>query len=129
MKETSVNIGRLIAKILHVPFLGYACWNLFYVGNQSYPIYSLHGSTGSRYVYTKLKALVDISHNFSADLLLMGHVHTLANESILVQSVDKKRKMVIERKKFIVLTGSYLHYDDSKQGVAVNKSSYMLETP
>ena len=113
LKETSVNIGRLIAKILRVPFLGYACWNLFYVGNQSYPVYSLHGSTGSRYVYTKLKALIDISHNFDADLLLMGHVHELADDAVLVQEVDKKRKMVVERKKFIVLTGSYLKYDNS----------------
>ena len=112
-KETSVDIGKLISKILGVPFLGYACWSLFYVGNQSYPVYSLHGSSGSRYVYTKLKALVDISHNFEAELLLMGHVHESADDAILVQYVDKKRKMVVERKKFIVLTGSYLRYDDS----------------
>jgi len=112
-KETSVDIGRLISKMLRVPFLGYACWNLFYVGKQSYTIYSLHGSSGSRYVYTKLKALVDISHNFNADLLLMGHVHECADDVILVQEVDRKRKMVVEKKKALILTGSYLQYDDS----------------
>ncbi len=113
LKETSVNVVKMMAKILNVPYLGYACWNLVYVGDQSYTIYSLHGSTGSRYIYTKLKALVDISHNFDADILAMGHVHELADDAILVQQVDKKRKMVVERKKFIILTGSYLQYDDS----------------
>ena len=112
-KETSVDIVRLISKMLRVPFLGYACWNLFYVGKQSYTVYSLHGSSGSRYVYTKLKAMVDISHNFDTDLLLMGHVHECADEAILVQEVNKTRKMVVERKKILILTGSYLQYDDS----------------
>lgn len=113
LKETSVNVGKVMAKILKVPYLGYACWNLLYVGNQSYTFYALHGSTGSRYIYTKLKALVDISHNFDADILAMGHVHELADDAILVQQVDKNRKVVVERKKFLVLTGSYLKYDDS----------------
>jgi len=113
LKETSVNLASLIARMLGVPYLGYACWNIIYVGNQSYTIYSLHGSSGSRYVYTKLKALVDISHNFDADILAMGHVHELADEAILVQQVDKQRKMVIERKKYLLITGSYLKYDDS----------------
>ena len=72
LKATSVNIASLMARMLNVPYLGYACWNLVYVGNQSYTIYSLHGSSGSRYVYTKLKALVDIAHNFDADILAMG---------------------------------------------------------
>jgi len=113
LKNTSVNVVSLMAKILGVPYLGYACWNLFYVGSQNYKVYALHGSTGSRYVYTKLKALVDISHNFDADLLAMGHVHELADEAVLVQRVDLTRKMVVERKKFLLLTGSYLRYDDS----------------
>ena len=113
LKNTSVDVVKIMAKILHVPYLGYACWNLFYVGKESYTVYSLHGSTGSRYIYTKLKALVDISHNFDADLLVMGHVHELADDAVLVQTVDKKRKMVVERKKFLILTGSYLKYDDS----------------
>ncbi|MBU0906640.1 MAG: metallophosphoesterase [Nanoarchaeota archaeon] len=113
LKTTSVNVVSLMAKMLGVPYLGYACWNLFYVGNQSYPVYALHGSTGSRYIYTKLKALVDIAHNFDADLLAMGHVHELADDAILVQRADRKRKTIEERKKFLLLTGSYLRYDDS----------------
>jgi len=113
LKATSVNIVKIMARILGVPYLHYACWNLFYVGDESYTVYALHGSTGSRFIHTKMKALVDISHNFDADLLIMGHVHELADASTLVQRVDKKRKMVIERKKFLLLTGHYLKYDRS----------------
>jgi len=113
LKETSINVVRWMAKQLQVPYLGYACWNLLYVGNQSYSVYALHGSTGSRYVYTKLKALVDISHNFDADLLMMGHVHELDENAILVQRVDRSSKTIKERKKYLLLTGSYLQYDDS----------------
>ena len=113
LKRTSVDPGKWMAKVLRVPYLGYGCWNLFYVGKQSYTAYTIHGSTGSRYVYTKLKALIDISHNFDADVLAMGHVHELADDAVLVQQIDKKRKVVTERKKFVILTGSYLKYDGS----------------
>jgi len=112
-KETSFNVASNMASTLSVPYLGYATWSILYVGDQSYTLYSLHGSTGSKHVYTKLKALVDIAHNFDADILAMGHVHELAEEAILVQRVDRGSKQVIERKKYLVLTGSYLAYDDS----------------
>lgn len=113
LKATGVNPVKVICRGLKVPYLHYACWNLFYVGNQSYTIYGLHGSTGSRFIHTKMKALLDISHNFDADLLLMGHVHELADASTFVQQVDKKRKTIAQRKKFLVLTGHYLSYDHS----------------
>ncbi len=72
LKETSINLTKILCKSLRIPYLGSACWSLVYVGSQSYTIYSLHGSSGSRFVYTKLKALVDISHNFNADIIAMG---------------------------------------------------------
>lgn len=124
LKNTSINVVKIMARTLKVPYLHYACWNLFYVGKESYTVYALHGSTGSRFVHTKLKALVDISHNFDADLLLMGHVHELTDASLIVQQVDKKRKMVTERKKFLVVTGHYLKYDRSyaqEKGLPVGK--------
>jgi len=112
-KETGVSITKIICKFLEIPYLRSACWNLWYVGNQSYTIYALHGSTSSRFVYTKLKALVDISHNFNADLMVMGHVHEIADASLKVQEIDKVRKQVVEKKKFLLLTGSYLKYEES----------------
>lgn len=113
LKLTGVNVIKIFCKTLDIPYLGDACWNLFYAGNQSYTVYALHGRSGSRFVYTKLKAAVDIAHTFDADLLLMGHVHELTDDFLQVQSVDKTRKKVIEKKRFIVLTGHYVGYDRS----------------
>jgi hypothetical protein len=112
-KDTSINVTKVICNFLKIPYLGSACWNLFKVGDQYYKVYALHGASGSRYVYTKIKALVDISHNFSADLIAMGHVHDVSDTIQIVQYVDLRNKMIIERKKYLVLTGHYLSYDRS----------------
>jgi UDP-2,3-diacylglucosamine pyrophosphatase LpxH len=92
-KETGINIMSIMARELGVKYLGSAMWNQITVGNQKYLMYSLHGASGSRYVYTKLKALVDISHNFDADILAMAHVHDLAETSILVQKVNNRNNI------------------------------------
>jgi UDP-2,3-diacylglucosamine pyrophosphatase LpxH len=112
-KDTGIDVMKIICKALKIPYLGSACWNLLRVGMQKYTIYSLHGASGSRYFYTKLKALSDIAHNFRADVLAMGHTHELAVEAITEQYVDLRGRTVKETKKYLVLTGSYLKYDDT----------------
>jgi len=112
-KESGILLTKAWCRELHIPYLGFACWNYWKVGKQRYTIYALHGSSASRFVYTKLKALIDISHNFDADLLAMGHVHDSADTSMYVQYYDSKSKTIKEKKKFVVITGHYLKYDDS----------------
>lgn len=125
LKETGVDPVKIICKQLKVPYLGSSCWSLFRVGEQKYTIYSLHGSTGSKYVYTKLKSIVDIAHSFSADVIAQGHVHDIAMEAISEQFVDFRSGCVLERKKYIILTGSYLDYDNtyaSEKGYPIGKT-------
>jgi UDP-2,3-diacylglucosamine pyrophosphatase LpxH len=112
-KISGVNVAKALCRELNIPFLGGACWNRIRVGNQSYLLYGLHGASGSRFVYTKLKALVDISHNFDCDILVMGHVHECADTSLLVQKYDSRAKTIVEHKKFLIITGHYLRYDGS----------------
>lgn len=112
-KESGVNVSKAMARELRVPFLGDAGWSYFKVGSEHYTLYTLHGASGSRYVYTKLKSLVDISHSFNADLIAQGHVHSCADTSQLVQYVHRSSGVVREFKKFLVLTGHYLSYDRS----------------
>ena len=109
-KECGVDVMALLCRELKIPYLGWAGWSRFLVGRQSYTMYALHGSSGAKFVYTKLKSLVDISHSFACDLLAMGHVHDCADASQLVQVVDPRSKTVVERKKFVVITGHYLAY-------------------
>jgi len=112
-KETGIAVMKVICRILKIPYLRSACWNWFKVGKQNYKVYALHGSTAARYTYTKMKVLVDISHSFNADLIVMGHVHEVSNTTQLVQDIDFRAGVVVEKKKFLFLTGSYLKYDTS----------------
>jgi len=108
-KETGINIGKAFARELNVPYLGDACWNLFRVGQQSYSIYSLHGRSGSRFDGTALLALERISTSFFADLVVCGHSHKCVNSVVMMQKVVSGR--VLEHKKHLLITGSYLKYD------------------
>ncbi len=108
-RATGINISKAMARELHVPHLGDACWNQFRVGTQTYSIYSLHGRTGSRFDGTALLALERLAVSFFADLVVMGHVHRLVSSSVLTQRVQNGR--VVEHKKHLLITGSYLKYD------------------
>jgi len=108
-KEVGLDISKIWAKFLNIPYLGAAGWNILKVGNQKYTLYGLHGSSGSRFVYTKLKALVDISHSFDSDIIAMGHVHELDSTFQVVQKIEGET--IIERKKLLVITGHYLKYE------------------
>lgn len=108
-KSTGVNIGKMFARELRVPYLGDACWNKFKVGRQSYSIYSLHGRTGSRFDGTALLALERISTAFFCDLIVMGHAHKLISSTVIIQKIE--HGLVKEHKKTLLITGSYLKYD------------------
>jgi hypothetical protein len=46
-KLTSIDVSKVMADNLRVPYLGYACWNEIIVGKQKYSIYSSHGHGGA----------------------------------------------------------------------------------
>lgn len=112
-KQTSIDISKIICRELKISYQEYACWNLWYVGNQSYSIYAYHGSSGSRFIYTKIKAAIDIAHYFVGDVIVMGHIHDLGSEAVERQFVDKVRQQIVVKKQYIVLTGHFLGYDQS----------------
>jgi UDP-2,3-diacylglucosamine pyrophosphatase LpxH len=115
LKTTGMDAAKIICNMLHIPYLGGAMWNLLYVGGQSYKVYAMHGKSGSRMLWTKVKAVSDIAQNVApnAHIVAMGHVH----ENVVVErdfmDVSPKRKKVVQPKRFVVLTGHYLGYDDS----------------
>jgi hypothetical protein len=110
-KTTGINISKMMAGRLEVPYLGSACWHLFRVGKQNYKVYSLHGSSGSKFIYTKIKAATDIAHYFpDADLVAHAHIHDLGSIALERQDISLKDKQVIYRKQYVLLTGGYLGY-------------------
>jgi len=110
MKETGVDIAHIITRELKVPYLGPAGWSLFYVGDQSYTVYAIHGATGSKFAHSKLKAASDIAYHFQADVLAHAHVHDIVINSMEKQIVDKARKVVATQKCHVIVTGHYLEY-------------------
>lgn len=107
-QAVGLNPSKAMARELSVPYLGDACWNLFVINGQYYSVYSLHGRTGSKFDGTALLALERLAAPFHADLVVMGHAHKVISSSILMQIVLRGR--VLEHKKHLVITGSYLKY-------------------
>jgi UDP-2,3-diacylglucosamine pyrophosphatase LpxH len=112
-KATSVDVSKIIAKLLGVAYCGYALWHMLTVGSQKYTIYATHGHGGARFKHTKIKAAMDLAHWIDADLIAFGHVHSLASEVIIKQSVNTRQRTVAERECHVVLTGSYLQWEKS----------------
>jgi len=107
--STGIDISKVMARELNVPYLQNASWNLFRVGSQSYSVYALHGRTGARFDGTVLKAVENVANSFYADVVAMGHAHKKVSGEVMVEGIFNGR--VVQKKKFIVVTGSYLKYD------------------
>jgi len=124
-KETGIDISKEIAKTLRVPYTGDSIWSLFRVGKQNYTMYSLHGSSGAKFSYTKLKSVVDVLHSFDANIVAMGHVHEIMTDWYIKQCVNLRNKTVEEKKVLVVLTGGYLSYSESyasSKGLPITKT-------
>jgi hypothetical protein len=112
-KGTSIDPVSIMCKILGVPYLGYSCWTLISVGSQHYSMYSTHGAGGSRFKHTKLKAVMDLVAWIQADIVAMGHVHTIVTEEIRQQHIDLRSRCVVETKCYVIETGAYMLWDGS----------------
>ena len=112
-KATGIDITKIMAKLLKVPYLGYACWSLITVGKQKYSCFSQHSSGGSRFKHTKLKKIIDQMAWLRADLLLAGHHHSLDSNRTTIQEIDFRNRTVKEKKCYVVLTGSFIGWDIS----------------
>lgn len=109
-KSSGINVAKMISGYLQIPYLFAACWSLWRVGSQNYTVYALHGSTGSRFTPTKLKAALDVSHFFYADIVAHAHVHEIVAHPFERQEVDLRNKVVRYKKQYVVVTGHYLGY-------------------
>jgi predicted phosphodiesterase len=123
-KATGVDVTKLMARILNVPYCGYAGWHLIKVGKQNYTVYSTHGSSNATLGYTKLNSAIKISYFLNADCIAYGHTHEISTATRIIQQVDLRNKMVIEKKQYIVMTGSYLSWSGGyaeQKGLAISK--------
>jgi len=103
-KECGFKPMQIIAERLGIPYAGFEAFVRMKVKKFTYTVYATHGSTSSRFPWTRMKALEDIMRNVDADITFMGHTHDkLAHEMAY--------KGITDKKKYGVLTGSFLKDD------------------
>ena len=112
-QATGINVMKVMCKMLKVRYLGYAMNHVLHVGSERYIVFSTHGSSGATLRHTKIKKVLDISAWNKSDLYLYGHVHTLDMKSDEYMEYDARNKVMVSKKRYFVLTGSFLEYDDS----------------
>ena len=112
-QATGINVMKVICRVLHVHYLGYAMNHVMHVGSQRYIVFSTHGSSGATLRHTKIKKVLDISAWNKSDLYLYAHVHTLDLKSDEYREYDARNKVMVSKKRYFVLTGSFLNYDGS----------------
>ena len=111
--STSIDIAKIMAKQLNVPYLGYAGWSVLSVGGMRYSLYTTHGSGGSQFIYTKLSKVINLSNWITADIVAFAHVHSIASEVITRQSYNRTLNKIEEIKQYVCLTGSYIAWNDT----------------
>ena len=112
-KETGYDITKMLSKELGVKNYGYGIFLKLQVKDQNYVIYATHGSSGATLPYTKIKKVLDMGRFIDAELFLYGHVHSLQVHTQYYKTVNLRNKSVEKRKRYYVLTGHYLNYEDS----------------
>lgn len=115
IKHASVDVTRVIAKYLNVPYFGSA--QSFYINvinedarrGQNYIIYAKHGKSGARTPGGRINAVMRMGLIINnADLYLHAHIHDLLHE---IQNPYEVHSGNIRRlRKNYVVTGSYLLY-------------------
>jgi len=111
--ETSLIPEKMIAKDLGVPYLGDTCFHHMRFKNQTYILFTAHGSTGSSSVGGSLNSCMKYRGFAQADLYAMGHTHNLSTYAQIVYEIDRKDKTLTQKKKHYLLSGGYLEWKGS----------------
>jgi len=112
-KETGYNVTKILAKELNHKYYGFGCFLRLRILDQNYIIYATHGSSGATLPYTKIKRALDLGSFIDADIYLYAHVHSLQIHTQQYKKINLKKGIVTNFKKYFILTGHYLNYEDS----------------
>lgn len=133
-KDTSIDMTKLMASELDVPYFGWSCFLRLTVGknpsnhghNPTYSICATHGGSGATTESGRANAMKKFMYSNQADLYLMGHLHHLSPLIInQYRYYDTRNKCVKEGKRYGVFTGHFLNYTGSyaeMKGYAPGKS-------
>jgi len=124
-RQTGIQVSKNLAKLLGVPYGGYSCFIKLRVQKQNYIIHAQHGSSNAWYPHTKLTAAMRTARHTDADIYLYGHTHELLSLKVPRRTLDLRSRTVKREKKYFVLTGGFLGYENS---YAERKNMYPTQT-
>ena len=113
INTTGYNVTKMLAKQMGHKYYGYGSFIKLNVSGKNYIIYGTHGCSGATLPYTKIKKVLDMSSYIIADVYLYAHVHDIQVHTQEVKRVDMRKRIVERLKKYYILTGGYLNYEDS----------------
>jgi predicted phosphodiesterase len=105
-KHMGVDLTRIIADKLGVPYEGYGNFLTIKAGNNEYKIYATHGSKGARKSHTKLNAVKELREAYNAHVYIMGHLHDLMFDSDQIWDIENDQPVL--REKTYILSGHFL---------------------
>ena len=119
MKETNIDVTRLIAKQLGIEDrYADAWWYLYLTFGQdkkkrpiTYGITGLHGYGGGRKSGGKINRLEDMSQTVIADLYLMSHTHKPISTKSCIYVPYYQSKTLMKEEMYYLMTNSFLESD------------------
>lgn len=110
---SGVNLTRIMAKFLSVPYAGAGLVHYILVGDQKYVGYSTHGGSGAATVGGKINSLLKLESIVDADFYIQGHTHDTIHHARVYHALDCRSKSLVERKRHFINNGAWLNYWDT----------------
>ena len=111
--STSFDINKLFAEKLQVPYLQYGGLLKLRVNDINYHVYAIHGGSCATTLSGKMNACRKMADKVNADIYLHAHTHGLDYSPQIYYEIDNRNKMIVEKIKHFVLTGSFTIWDGS----------------
>lgn len=108
--KSGVNLTRIMAKMLGVPYVGAGVMHYLMVGNQRYVGYSHHGGSGATTTGGKFNAIKRPAGFIDADFIISGHLHDTIYYAMDSFYLDTRSRTVKKRTKHLIQNGSYLNW-------------------
>lgn len=103
-----INTTEELARLIHVPYLGYQGFLDIQVGDQNYEVVAFHGTGGGSTSGGKVNAAERMSKVIVADLFITGHTHIRHKSEDSLYQFEQGE--LVQRTRHYVTCGSFLEY-------------------
>lgn len=113
-KGDSINLTKIMADTLNVPYGGPGVVHYIKVGKQTYVGYTHHGGSGASTPGGKFNAMLRMGDIVpDADFYLQGHTHETLYHAQEGFYLDKRSLTIRKKRRHYINNGAYLNYWDS----------------